>query len=256
MGRPSVIGNWKMNTTIHQAGLLASAIRNSLSDVNGVQVVLCPPFVAVQEVSNSLQGSDLKVGAQNIHYQEKGAFTGEVSAEMLKELITHVILGHSERRRDFNETDDLVSLKAQMALISGFQPIICVGESLSERQEGRAEEVVSNSIKSSISGIESGSEFVVAYEPVWAIGTGEAATGSQAQDMCQLLRDCIADVFDRETASEIPILYGGSVSPDNAAEFVSMRDIDGALVGGASLDAEQFASIVRTTALERVSSSA
>ena len=255
MARPFVIGNWKMNTTIHQAVLLASAVRNSVSDVHGVEVVLCPPFVSLQEVASSLQGSDIKVGAQNMHQQDKGAFTGEVSGEMLKGIVTHVILGHSERRRDFDEADGLVSLKAQMALLSGFCPIVCVGESLSERKNGRAEEVISTSIKASLSGIGSDSDFIVAYEPVWAIGTGEAATADQAQDMCRLLRDCVSDVFDNETASRTPILYGGSVSPDNVAEFVSMTDIDGALVGGASLDAEQFASIVRTTALERVSSS-
>lgn len=251
MGRPFVAGNWKMNTTVHQAGFLAAAIRNNLEDITGVEVVLCPPSISLPEVAHALKGANIRVGAQNMHHEDKGAFTGEISPLMIQGLCRYVILGHSERRRDFGETDDLVSRKANKALSCNLRPIICVGEGLEARKEGRAGEVVSRSIAGSLAGIKSLKGVVVAYEPIWAIGTGEAATGEQAQEMCRLVRRQLADLFGEDAAERVSVLYGGSVSPDNIKEFVSQPDIDGALVGGASLSSDQFVEIVRSTAHER-----
>ncbi len=241
-----------MNTTVHQAGFLAAAIRNNLEDITGVEVVLCPPSIFLPEVARSLKGANIKVGAQNMHHEDKGAFTGEISPLMIQGLCTYVILGHSERRRDFGETDDLVSRKANKALSCNLRPIICVGEGLEARKEGRAGEVVSRSLAGSLAGMESLKGVVVAYEPIWAIGTGEAATGEQAQEMCQLVRRQLANLFGEDAAERVSVLYGGSVSPDNIEEFVSQPDIDGALVGGASLSSDQFVEIVRSTAHERL----
>ncbi len=240
-----------MNTTIHQAGFLAAAIRSNLEDITGVEVVLCPPFISLPEVAHALKGANIKIGAQNMHHEEKGAFTGEISPLMIQGLCSYVVLGHSERRRDFGETDDLVSRKANKALSCNLRPIICVGEALEARKEGRAEEVVSRSLAGSLAGIKSLKGVVVAYEPIWAIGTGEAATGEQAQEMCRLVRRQLADLFGEDAAERVSVLYGGSVSPDNIKEFVSQPDIDGALVGGASLSSDQFVEIVRSTAHER-----
>ncbi len=241
-----------MNTTIHEAGFLAASIRSNLEDVTGVEVVLCPPFVSLAEVASVVKGSNIRVGAQNMHHEDKGAFTGEVSPLMLQELCSYVILGHSERRRDFGETDDLVSRKANKALSYNMRPIVCVGEALQARQEGRAGEVVSRSLAGSLAGVESANGIVVAYEPIWAIGTGEAATGGQAQEMCGLIRGQLAGLFGEGAVERVPVLYGGSVNPDNIDEFVSQPDIDGALVGGASLSSDQFVEIVRYTAQERL----
>ena len=241
-----------MNTTVQQAGSLAAAIRNSLEDITGVEVVLCPPSISLPEVARALNGANIKVGAQNMHHEDKGAFTGEISPLMIQGLCSYVILGHSERRRDFGETDDLVSRKANKALSCNLRPIICVGEGLEARKEGRAGEVVSRSLAGSLAGIKSPNSVVVAYEPIWASGTGEAATGEQAQEMCQLVRRQLADLFGEGAAERVSILYGGSVSPDNIEEFVSQPDIDGALVGGASLNSDQFVEIVRSTAHERL----
>ncbi len=240
-----------MNTTIHQAGFLAAAIRSNLEDITGVEVVLCPPFISLPEVAHALKGANIKIGAQNMHHEEKGAFTGEISPLMIQGLCSYVVLGHSERRRDFGETDDLVSRKANKALSCNLRPIICVGEALEARKEGRAGEVVSRSLAGSLAGIKSLKGVVVAYEPIWAIGTGEAATGEQAQEMCRLVRRQLADLFGEDAAERVSVLYGGSVSPDNIEEFVSQPDIDGALVGGASLSSDQFVEIVRSTAHER-----
>ena len=251
MGRPFVAGNWKMNTTVHQAGFLAAAIRNNLEDITGVEVVLCPPSISLSEVAHALKGANIRVGAQNMHHEDKGAFTGEISPRMIQGLCRYVILGHSERRRDFGETDDLVSRKANKALSCNLRPIICVGEGLEARKEGRAGEVVSRSLAGSLAGIKSLKGVVVAYEPIWAIGTGEAATGEQAQEMCRLVRRELANLFGEDAAERVSVLYGGSVSPDNIKEFVSQPDIDGALVGGASLSSDQFVEIVRSTAHER-----
>ncbi len=254
MARLFIVGNWKMNTTIQEAAILASAVSNAIRDVSGVDVVLCPPFVFLVEVEKALAGSRLHVGAQNMHFQDKGAFTGEVSPIMLESLCEYVILGHSERRREFAETDDLVNRKARKALEVGLSPIVCVGEVLEERQQGREEEVVTSSLSGSLKDFTSPDKLVVAYEPVWAIGTGLAATAQQAQVMAALIRRVLGERFGADGAASVPVLYGGSVTPANIGEFVAQPDIDGALVGGASLNADQFAEIVRITAQTRAAS--
>ena len=251
MPTPFVAGNWKMNTTVTEAEALASALRRELDGLPGVEVALCPPFISLERVARSLESSSLKMGAQNIYYEDKGAFTGEVSPAMLQGMCQLVILGHSERRNLFGETDELINRKVRKALEVGLRPILCVGERLEERQEGREEAVVSASLSACLEGVISPDSLVVAYEPVWAIGTGLAATGEQAQAMSVLVRRLLADRYGQQGAKVVPILYGGSVTSANVAEFVSQPDIDGALVGGASLDAGQFAEIVRITAKVR-----
>ncbi|MBI4310884.1 MAG: triose-phosphate isomerase [Chloroflexi bacterium] len=251
MPTPLIAGNWKMNTTIQEAAQLAGHLRGSLGGVSGVEVVLCPPYVSLSEVAMALQGSAIKVGAQNMHYEDKGAFTGEVSPQMLLGLCQYVILGHSERRRDFAETDAIVNRKVRKALASGLHPILCVGELLADRQAGREEAVVSASLRASLEDVAVPRSLVVAYEPVWAIGTGLAATSAQAQAMCALIRRLLAQQFGAEEARATRVLYGGSVTPANIKEFASQPDIDGGLVGGASLNAQQFTEIVRTTASAR-----
>jgi triosephosphate isomerase len=240
-----------MNTTVQEAAALATALRDSLDGTQGVETVLCPPFVSLAEVARVVEGSSLKVGAQNMHYEDKGAFTGEVSPIMLQGLCHYVILGHSERRRDFAETDDLVNRKVLKALEAGLRPILCVGEVLEERQQGREEAVVSASVTRCLEGVSSPDNLVVAYEPVWAIGTGLAATSDQAQAMAALIRRLLIDRFGDEGAALIPVLYGGSANPSNIEELATQQDIDGVLVGGASLNADQFPELVRTTARVR-----
>ena len=257
MPTPFVVGNWKMNTTVTEAETLASALRRELDSLPGVDVALCPPFISLERMAQALEGSSLKVGAQNMHYEDKGAFTGEVSPAMLQGMCQLVILGHSERRNLFGETDELINRKVRKAREVGLRPILCVGERLEERQQGREEAVVSASLAACLVGVGSPDGLpdglIVAYEPVWAIGTGLAATGEQAQAMSALIRRLLADLYGQQGAEAVPILYGGSVTPTNIAEFVSQPDIDGALVGGASLDAQQFAEIVRVTAQVRSS---
>ena len=251
MPTPLIAGNWKMNTTIREAGVLAGHVRGSVGGVSGVEVVLCPPYVSLAEVARAVEGSAIKVGAQNMHHEDKGAFTGEVSPSMLLGLCQYVILGHSERRRDFAETDAIVNRKVRKAIQVGLRPILCVGELLADRQAGREEAVVSASLKASLEGVMSPDGLVVAYEPVWAIGTGLAATSAQAQAMCALVRRLLAVQFGAEEAKAIRVLYGGSVTPANIQELASQPDIDGGLVGGASLNAQQFTDIVHTTASVR-----
>ena len=246
MSRPFVAGNWKMNTTVAEAKVLASHLRDDLRDVNEIEIVLCPPFISLAEVSNVVENSRIKTGAQNMHYEDKGAFTGEVSAAMLTGLCQYVILGHSERRRDFGESDELINRKAKKALELGINPIICVGEVLAEREHGREREVVSASVSQCLADIVFDERLVIAYEPVWAIGTGLAATPGEAQAMCSLIRSLLADRFGNENARLVPIIYGGSVSAGNVSELARESDIDGGLIGGASLAPEQFSEIVRT----------
>lgn len=254
MARPLIAGNWKMNTTLQEGMVLATTLQQLLEGVTGVEVVVCPPFVSVAAVAAAMRGSPLRVGAQNMHYADKGAFTGEVSAAMLRDLCQYVILGHSERRRDFGETDEVVNRKVLKALEAGLRPILCVGESLEQRQRGQFATVVMRSLMACLDGVETPDGLVVAYEPVWAIGTGMAATGEQAQVMAGLIRQVLSQRFGEGGAASVPVVYGGSVTPANIQEFVSQPDIDGALVGGASLDAKQFAEIVRVTARTKAAS--
>ena len=246
---PIVAGNWKMNTTIEEAVDLAKKVRELVGDPVGVEVILCPPYVSLAAVSVALKGCRIRIGAQNMSHQEKGAYTGEVSANMLTGLAQCVILGHSERRHHFGETNDLINLKVNAALAVGLRPILCVGETLEQRQAGRAADVVGGQVRDSLAGVLDIMDLAVAYEPVWAIGTGVAATPDTATKiMGGVILGTLAELYSRDTAAAVPLLYGGSVTPDNVAGFVAQGCVHGALVGGASLRAEQFAEIVKITA--------
>ena len=246
--RVSVIaGNWKMNTTVAEAVALVSEMRLGLDEIDNVDKVLCPPFISLAAVSELIKGSSIKLGAQNLYFEEEGAYTGEISPLMLADLCQFVIIGHSERRQYFNETGEVINKKVQAALRVGLKPILCIGESLKENEAGKTEEVVTEQLRSSLAGINELDGLIIAYEPVWAIGTGRAATGKQANETIGLIRHNITELYDKETAQNLRILYGGSVTSANAAEFISQPEINGALVGGASLKAKEFLSIVRQT---------
>jgi len=249
MRRYIVAGNWKMHKNRDEAVNLALALVPLVSDVRSVDVVLCPPFTALYPVGEILQGSGLLLGAQNMHDEDEGAFTGEVSPTMLAKLgVSHVILGHSERRQYFGETDAFVNRKARSALRHGLVPIICVGETLDEREADHTEQVVSQQLDGSLDGLEitDPESLVIAYEPIWAIGTGRTATPEQAQDVHAFIRARLTHFFGIETAGKMRIQYGGSVKPENAAELMAQPDIEGALVGGASLKPDSFAAIVKS----------
>lgn len=247
MRRPFVAGNWKMNMLVETGKELALQIKDRLRGVQGVDVAVCPPFVLLPGVCAALKGSPIAVGAQNMYFEPKGAFTGEVSGDMLKNVgCTHVILGHSERRHVLGEKDDLINRKVKAALKIGLKPILCVGEKLEEREANRTEQVVSTQVKAGLEGVEGTQmgDVVIAYEPVWAIGTGKTATPDQAQEVHKLIRGLIAEKYGDSIAAQLRIQYGGSVKADNAKGLLGQPDIDGALVGGASLEAEPFARIV------------
>jgi triosephosphate isomerase len=250
MAKPFVAGNWKMNTSISEAIKLARELRRAISGINDVTRVVCPPFISLAGVSAELIGSELKVGAQNMHSDPKGAFTGEISGAMLKDVCEYVILGHSERRQLLGETDDFINSKVRAAIELGLTPILCVGETLEERDSGNAGAVVLRQIRRglrelTVDGI---AHSVLAYEPVWAIGTGRSATPEMAQEVMALIRGEVARVAGTDIAANVPLLYGGSVNPENALELAAQRDLDGALVGGASLKADGFATIVKAFA--------
>ena len=247
MRTPVIAGNWKMNTTVGEAVALVRAMRAELDKVSNVEKVLCPPFISLAPVGELIKGSSIKLGAQNLYFAEKGAYTGEVSALMLAGLCELVIIGHSERRQYFGETGEVVNKKVAAALGVGLKPILCIGEKLAENEAGKTEEVVSGQLKSSLAGIASLDGLIIAYEPVWAIGTGRAATGEQANETIAFIRRNISGLYDDKVAREIRILYGGSVTAANVAEFMPQPEIDGALVGGASLKAAEFLSIVTQT---------
>ncbi|HHY32055.1 MAG TPA: triose-phosphate isomerase [Firmicutes bacterium] len=249
MRRRIIAGNWKMNKTRDEAVDLVGDLKEMLADVGDVEVVVCPPFTALDAVREALRGSNIELGAQNMYWEEEGAFTGEISPLMLRNLgCTYVILGHSERRTYFGETDEGVNRKVKSALANGLLPIICVGETLEQRDAGKTEEVVVRQTKAALSGVKTnGAErIVIAYEPVWAIGTGRNASADEANRVIHLIRQSVAEVFNERIAQEVRIQYGGSVKPQNIADFLGQPDIDGALVGGASLDAASFAAIVKS----------
>jgi triosephosphate isomerase len=252
MRTPIIAGNWKMNKTVAETLDLVREIRQSLGEApEQVQVVLCPPFTSLWVAKNSLGRSKYSLGAQNLYWEPKGAFTGEVSPAMLAELVTFVIIGHSERRQYFGETDETVNKKVKAALAHGLKPIVCVGEVLAEFEAGKTNEVVSRQTRGGLAGLapEQMANVVIAYEPVWAIGTGKAATGPGANAVvAQAIRGPLADMFGAEVAQATRVQYGGSVTPANIAEFMGQPDLDGALVGGASLKAADFAEIVKVTA--------
>lgn len=248
---PIIAGNWKMHKTVAEALDLVRELRRGLLEVEGVEVVLCPPFIALAPVAELLKPTRIGLGAQNMFWEDQGAYTGEVSPLMLKDLVQYVILGHSERRQYFGETDEGVNRKVQAALKHGLKPIICVGENLEENEAGRTNEVVERQLRSALRDIpaEQARTLVIAYEPVWAIGTGKPATGAGANAVIGLtVRGVLADLYGEEIAQAVRIQYGGSVNPKNIAEFMIQPEIDGALVGGASLKAPDFIAIVQETA--------
>jgi triosephosphate isomerase len=245
---PFIAGNWKMNTTAAEAEQLVLEMLDKLDRIEGAEKVLCPPFVSLVAINMMLQGSSIKLGAQNMYFETAGAYTGEISPLMLRELCEFVILGHSERRWYFGETDEIVNKKVEAALANKLNAILCVGERLAENEAGKTEEVVNRQVTAALNGIEPVPDLVIAYEPVWAIGTGKAASGAQAAATIQFIRDVLAKLWNKNIAQDLRILYGGSVTSANIAEFISHPEIDGALVGGASLKAEEFVSIVKQTA--------
>jgi triosephosphate isomerase len=243
-----------MHKTASEAAVLAEAVLRALPPPNGVEVVLCPPFTALAAVARVIAGSPVALGAQDVHWEREGAYTGEISPEMLRDLgCRYVIIGHSERRQYFAETDERVNRKTGAALAGGLTPIVCIGETLAEREAGRAAEVVAGQVKGALSGLapEQVRGVVLAYEPIWAIGTGRTATPLQAAEMHARVRRTIAELCGRDVAEQIRILYGGSVGPENASALLREPEIDGALVGGASLRADAFAAIARAAAGHR-----
>ena len=248
---PVVAGNWKMNKTVAEARDLVSKMAPKLREIRGVEKVLCPPFPSLVAVSSLLVGSEIGLGAQNLHWEDKGAFTGEVSPNMVKEFCGYVILGHSERRTYFGETDATVNKRVRAAQAADLTPIVCVGETLEQYESKQTGEVVARQIRDGLSGTASGlaSQLVVAYEPVWAIGTGRASTRENAEDVIRdVIRPALADLFGADTAQSIRVLYGGSVTAANAAEYFASPEIDGALVGGASLKVDEFLAITQAAA--------
>lgn len=248
MRTPMIAGNWKMNTTLAEASALVKEMREGLEHMTSVETVLCPPFLSLPLVKELLLGLSIKVGAQNMHFEERGAYTGEISPLMLCGICEYVILGHSERRQYFGETDEVVNDKIRAALAVELTPILCVGERLEQKEAGNTEEVVTRQVIGALNGIESLIGMVIAYEPIWAIGTGRAETGEGANAIIAIIRNTVARLYGEGTAQEIRILYGGSVTAANIAEYVKQSEIDGALVGGASLKAKEFLTIVAQTA--------
>ena len=248
---PMIIGNWKMNTTVSEATELVNEMCQGLDQTGNVDKVICPPFISLTTVRELIKGSSIKLGAQNLYFAEKGAYTGEISPLMLADLCQFVIIGHSERRQYFNETGEVTNKKMRAALKVKLNPILCVGEKLEENEEGRTEEIVTEQLRTSLAGLDYLTGLIIAYEPIWAIGTGKAATAEQADETIGLIRHNIFELYNENAARDVRILYGGSVTAANTTEFMRQPEIDGALVGGASLRASQFLSIVKQTAETR-----
>ncbi len=246
-----IAGNWKMNKTPADGVVLVRDIVAAVGKQSEVEVVVCPPFTALESAGHALEGSNVKLGAQNMHFEAIGAFTGEISAPMLRAIFaTHVILGHSERRTIFGETDELVNKKVLAALKNQLRPIFCVGETLAEREAGATLKVVQTQVERGLEGVnkEGATSVVVAYEPVWAIGTGKVATTEQAQEVHAFIRGLLTNLFSEPVAQKMRILYGGSMKPANAPELLAQKDIDGGLIGGASLEARSFVELVTAAA--------
>ena len=246
MRKPIIAGNWKMNMGVNEAEELIRALLPLVENAK-CDVVICPPFVDLYAASKLVSGSNIRLGAQNVHWAEKGAYTGETSPAMLLELgVGYAIIGHSERRQYFGETDDGVNKRAKAALAAGITPVICVGESLVQRESGETEDFVTSQTAAALSGIpeEDIEKLVIAYEPIWAIGTGRTATSKQADDTIAVIRGVVKNLYGESIASRVRIQYGGSMNPKNAAELMAMPNIDGGLIGGASLKAQDFAQII------------
>ncbi|MBI1929640.1 triose-phosphate isomerase [Candidatus Poribacteria bacterium] len=250
MRTPIIAGNWKLNKTIGEAVVLVAALRERLGDVTDSEIVVAPAFTALSAVAKTLEGSNIHLSAQDMYWEASGAFTGEVSPTMLTDAgCDYVIIGHSERRQYFGETNESVNRKAKAAHAHGLKPILCVGEKLEEREAGKTESVVEDHLINGISGLSADHilSTVIAYEPVWAIGTGKTATPVQAQEVHAFIRALLSKTYSADVASQVRIQYGGSVKPSNAVELMAQPDVDGALVGGASLEAESFAQIVKAS---------
>jgi triosephosphate isomerase len=246
MRKPIIAGNWKMNKTSKEAAQLIIGLRDKVAKAS-CEVVLCPPFTALALAVTLVEGTNVKVGAQNMHFEENGAFTGEISPLMLKEIgVEYVILGHSERRQFFNESDELINKKLKSAYIYGLTPILCCGETLEEREAEKTFEVLTNQLSKDLVDMDSSKleKMIIAYEPIWAIGTGKTATAKDANDVIKFIRDKVREMFGNKAAEEVRIQYGGSVKPSTIKEQMAQSDIDGALVGGASLNVEDFSGIV------------
>lgn len=255
MRKPLVAGNWKLNKSIKEAVQLVTLLKRQVHETAQVDVVVCPVFTALSDVAEVLMDSPIKLGAQDLFWEEKGAFTGEVSASLIKDAgASYVIIGHSERRQFFHETDETVNKKTKAALKAGLTPIVCVGELLAERESGKTFQVIEKQLKGSLAGLSKDeiARVIIAYEPVWAIGTGKVASPEQAQEVHTFVRREVSGVFGQDIAQNIRILYGGSVKADNISQLMNQPDIDGSLVGGASLEADAFAAIVKNTALVAV----
>ena len=243
--KPFIAGNWKMNTTTSEAVKLVIEMVDELAKVANVDIAICPPFISVVPIFNLVSSSRILLGAQNIHFEEKGAYTGEISAAMIKPYCQYVIIGHSERRQLFGENAKIVNLKLKKALQEEITPILCLGETLELRKAGQAEESIVAQLKSSLHDIQDIKGMVIAYEPIWAIGTGINAQADEVSNIMKVIRQAVSDLYGNTVADSLRLLYGGSVNSENAADYFSQETIDGALVGGASLKAEQFISIVQ-----------
>ncbi len=246
MRRPIIAGNWKMNLSIAEGVKFINDIKEAVKDTE-VEVVICAPFTLLKDLAEAAKGTNIKIAAQNMHFEKNGAFTGEVSADMLKEVgVTHVVIGHSERRQYFAETNETVNLKVKAALAAGLVPIKCCGETLEQREAGETKSLCKVQVVEGLKDIsaEDVKKVVIAYEPIWAIGTGKTATAEQANDVIAYIRSVLADLYGEEVSEEVRIQYGGSVKPENVEEIMNEVDIDGALVGGASVKADSFISLV------------
>jgi triosephosphate isomerase len=242
-----IAGNWKMNTTVDEACTLAKGLKDKLGSTTDVDIAICPPYVSLKSVYDIIKGSTIKLGAQDVHWEAKGAYTGKISCAMLKSAgVTYVIIGHSEQRSYFHETNETVNKKVKAALAAGLLPIVCAGETLDERKSGRMESIVESQIRGAFVNVskEDALKCTIAYEPVWAIGTGETATPAQANDAHIFIRKILTSIYDLSTSQMLRIQYGGSMKPDNAKALLALSDVDGGLIGGAALKVDDFAGIV------------
>ncbi|MGG1961025.1 triose-phosphate isomerase [Bacillus pumilus] len=247
MRKPIIAGNWKMNKTLGEAVSFVEEVKSSIPSPDKVEAIVCAPALFLEKLKSLSNGTDLKIGAQNMHFEENGAFTGEISPAALKDLgIGYSVIGHSERREFFAETDETVNKKAHAAFKHGIVPIICVGETLEEREAGKTNELVADQVKKALAGFttQQVAESVIAYEPIWAIGTGKSSTAKDANDVCAHIRQTVASEYGQEAADSLRIQYGGSVKPANIKEYMAESDIDGALVGGASLEPQSFVQLL------------
>lgn len=237
-----IAANWKMNKTIEESIDFIKEFKNLINNNN--EIVIAPPFTALQEVKKAIVGTNIKLAAQNMHYEDEGAYTGEISPLMLKELVDYVILGHSERRQFFNETDQLINKKIKTALKNKLKVILCIGETLEQRENNKTNDVIKEQVENCLKEINEIENITIAYEPIWAIGTGKTATAEQAEEVHKFIRELIKNLYNEDVSNKIRILYGGSVNPDNIKSLIEMENIDGALVGGASLEPKSFSEIV------------